>query len=173
MKIYFSSLKKHKNHIDHTAYIRTPLCKKQAHAKLSLQSLSENGIAFVVCQVLNPIRRNFYTGKRFCKVADLVLIREAYTKIWCWSPIIWRFVCLFGVFVHSRIFHSYGDVTIAGEGLQIWTNTRRSWLLSSDGFLACHTYCDTGYPFIMVISDDPWHSHRAFGDGAVTTCFTT
>ena len=81
MKIYFSSLKKHKNHIDHTAYIRTPLCKKQAHAKLSLQSLSENGIAFVVCQVLNPIRRNFYTGKRFCKVADLVLIREAYTKI--------------------------------------------------------------------------------------------
>lgn len=30
------------------------------------------------------------------------------------------FVCLFGVFPpYSRIFHSYGDVTIAGEGLPI------------------------------------------------------
>ena len=26
-------------------------------------------------------------------------------------------------------------------------------------FLACHTYCDTGHSFIMVISEDPWHSH--------------
>ena len=25
--------------------------------------------------------------------------------------------------------------------------------------LACHTYCDMGHPFIMVISEDPWHSH--------------
>ena len=23
------------------------------------------------------------------------------------------------------------------------------------GFLACHTYCDTGHPLIMIISDDP------------------
>ena len=43
-----------------------------------------------------------------------------------------------------RIFHSYGDVTITGEGLQ-----------SSEGSLACHTNCDTGHPFIMVISEDP------------------
>ena len=26
-------------------------------------------------------------------------------------------------------------------------------------FLTCHTSCDTGLPFIMVISEDPWHSH--------------
>ena len=26
-------------------------------------------------------------------------------------------------------------------------------------FLACHTYCDTGHPFTMVISEDLWHSH--------------
>ena len=26
-------------------------------------------------------------------------------------------------------------------------------------FLRCHTYCDSGHPFIMVISDNPWHSH--------------
>ena len=60
---------------------------------------------------------------------------------------------------HSRIFHSYGDVTIAGEGLQILTYTRHSWPLSSEGSLTCHTYCDMGHPFIMVIFEDPWPSH--------------
>ena len=34
-----------------------------------------------------------------------------------------------------------------------------SWPLSSESSLACHTYCDTGQPFIMIISKDPWHSH--------------
>ena len=50
-------------------------------------------------------------------------------------------VCLF-VWVfsfHSRIFHSPP-------------------MLGSEGSLACHTYCDTWHPFIMVISGDPWHS---------------
>ena len=46
-----------------------------------------------------------------------------------------------------------------GEGLQILTNARHSWPLSSEGSLACHTYCDTGHPFIVVISENPWHSH--------------
>ena len=36
---------------------------------------------------------------------------------------------------------------------------RHSWLLSSVGSATCHTYYDTGLPFIMVISEDPWHSH--------------
>ena len=67
------------------------------------------------------------------------------------------FVC--GLSSHSRIFHSYGDVTITGEGLQILTYARHLWPLSSEGSLACHTYCDTGHPFIMVISEDLWHSH--------------
>ena len=49
----------------------------------------------------------------------------------------------------SRIFHSYTDVTIAGEGLQILTYGRHSWPLSSEGSLACHIYCDTGHPFNM------------------------
>ena len=48
------------------------------------------------------------------------------------------FVC-FGFSSHSRIFHSYGDVSIADEGLHI------SWPLSSEGSLACHIYCDTLY----------------------------
>ena len=34
-----------------------------------------------------------------------------------------------------------------------------SWQLSSDGSSACHTYCDIRHPLIMVIFEDPWHSH--------------
>ena len=58
------------------------------------------------------------------------------------------FVCLFvwSLSSHSRIFHSYGDVTIACEGLQILTYARHSWPLSSEGSLTCHTHCD-GPPF--------------------------
>ena len=67
------------------------------------------------------------------------------------------FVC--GLTSHSRIFHSYGDVTIAGEGLQILTYARHSWPLSSEDSLACHIYCDTDHPFLMVITEDSWHSH--------------
>ena len=70
-------------------------------------------------------------------------------------------VCLFvwGLSARSRMFHSYGDVTITGEGLRILTYARHSWPLSSDGSLACHTYCYTAHQFIMVISEDPLHSH--------------
>ena len=56
---------------------------------------------------------------------------------------------------HSRIFHSHGDVTITSEGLQILTYARHSGPLSREGSLACHTYFDTGQPFIIVISEDP------------------
>ena len=55
-----------------------------------------------------------------------------------------------------RIFHSYGDVTITGEGLQILSCTRHSWPWSSEDSLACHTYCDFGHLSIMVISEDLW-----------------
>ena len=66
------------------------------------------------------------------------------------------FVCLCSS--QWRIFHLYGDVTITGEGLQILTYTRHQWPLNSEGSSACHTYCVTGHPFIMIISEDPWHS---------------
>ena len=39
------------------------------------------------------------------------------------------FVCLADIF--RRIFSSYGIVTIVGEGLKIWTYTRRSWPMGS------------------------------------------
>ena len=56
---------------------------------------------------------------------------------------------------HSRIFHSFGDDTIVAEGLQILTYAWLLWPLSREGSLACHTYCDTEHPFIMVNSEDP------------------
>ena len=62
--------------------------------------------------------------------------------------------------------------------LQIFlTYTRHSWPLSSEGSSACHTYCDTGHPFIMdnsLSSPRTRDTHtycRAFSSGAVTTCF--
>ena len=45
------------------------------------------------------------------------------------------FCLLWSLSSHSRILHSYGDVTTAGEGLQILTNARRSWPMSSEGSL--------------------------------------
>ena len=63
-----------------------------------------------------------------------------------------------GRLYHSKIFHSIGDVTIVGEGLQILTYARHLWQLSSKGSLACHTYCDTGHLIIMVKSEDPSQS---------------
>ena len=83
-------------------------------------------------------------------------------------------VC-FEVFIPLEIFHSYGDVTMTGEGLQILTDARHSWPLSTEGFLGCHTYCDTGHLCMLVISEEPWHATycRPFGNGAVNTCFTT
>ena len=74
----------------------------------------------------------------------------------------YREVAIADLFVwksHSRMFHSYGDVIIAGLELQMFTYARHSWPLSIEGSLACHTYCETGHPFIIVIFEDPWHSH--------------
>ena len=39
------------------------------------------------------------------------------------------------------------------------TYVRYSWPLCSEGLLTCHIHCDTGLPFIMVISEDLWHSY--------------
>ena len=51
---------------------------------------------------------------------------------------------VWGLSSHWRIFHSYGDVIITGEGLQILTYTPHSWPKTSNGSLACHSYCDLG-----------------------------
>ena len=80
------------------------------------------------------------------------------------------FLFVWGFTSHSRIFHSYGHVTINGKGLQIQTYARHLWPLSSEGSLACHTNCDTRHPFIIVISEDTHTCCLAFCSGTVTTC---
>ena len=62
-------------------------------------------------------------------------------------------VSLYGVYRPTRAFFTH--IFITGEVLQILTYARHLCPLSSEGSLACHTYCDTGHPFIMVISEDP------------------
>ena len=62
-------------------------------------------------------------------------------------------IIVHGLFVCG--FLSYGDITIADERLQILTYARHLEPLSSEGSIACNTYCDTGHPFIMIISEDP------------------
>ena len=57
------------------------------------------------------------------------------------------FVC--GLSSHSRMFHLYEDVVIAGEMLQILTYAWHSRPLSIEGSSACYTYSVTGHPFIM------------------------
>ena len=66
-------------------------------------------------------------------------------------PLIFFFFFFWSLSSHSRIFHSYEDATIAGEGLKMLTYARHSWPLSSEGSLTYHTHCDTGPPFIMVV----------------------
>ena len=83
------------------------------------------------------------------------------------------FLFVWGLTSHSRIFHSYRDVTITDEGLRILTYARHSWPLSSLGLFGVPTYCDTEHPLIMVISEDPMTPTycRAFDSRNVTTCF--
>ena len=79
---------------------------------------------------------------------------KSWIRYFIQKGLICLFVCLF-VVCRLRIFHPFEDVTITGEGLQILTNARHSWPISCEGSLACDTNCDTGNPFIMVISESP------------------
>ena len=63
-----------------------------------------------------------------------------------------QFVFL-GFFVLLENFSLFGEITVTGEGLQVYDIF--SELMSSSGCsLTCHTYCDTGQPCIMDISED-------------------
>ena len=63
------------------------------------------------------------------------------------------------VYLECVFTHIYRDVTIVGIWLQVFTYALQSMPLSSKFFLACHTYRDSGHPFMIVISEDLWHSH--------------
>ena len=84
-------------------------------------------------------------------------------SLWSWS---WLFVRLFGVLRPTREFFTHLETSpLPVRGCKFWP--RHIWPLSSDGFLACHTYCDKGHLFIS--DTNPWY--RAFCRGAVITCF--
>ena len=110
--------------------------------------------------------------QQFCKVIDQQLIKASKKKqgllyihvfmkvhrsihvvLFTWRLFDWGFSS------NSRIFCSYGNVTIGGEGLQILNCARKSWSLKTEGDLACHKYCDMWHPFIIFISEDPRHLH--------------
>ena len=67
------------------------------------------------------------------------------------------FVCLW-IFGHPRIFTYIETLLLPVKGCKFWPmlGTRGHW---AEGSLTCHNHCDTGLPFIMVISADPLHSH--------------
>ena len=57
---------------------------------------------------------------------------------------------------HSWIVHSFRDVTMTGVNFDLYS---AHIAIESESSLACHTYYDTGHLVIMVISENPWHSH--------------
>ena len=80
------------------------------------------------------------------------------------------FACLFGVFRPTREFFTHLETSpLPVKGCKCWP------MLGTFDHRAVRvlTYRDTGHPFIMVISEDTWHSHLApiGGSGAVTSCF--
>ena len=58
------------------------------------------------------------------------------------GKVIFFYLFVWGCTSHSIIFHSYGDVTITGEGLHILTYAQHSLSLNSEGSLVLSTYCD-------------------------------
>ena len=68
------------------------------------------------------------------------------------------FDCLFGFFRPTP--ECFTHMETSPLPVSDWTFLPlHSWPISSEGSLACHTYKNTGHPFIMVISGDTWHSH--------------
>ena len=71
------------------------------------------------------------------------------------------FACCLGFYVPLEDFSCIHMETspLPVKGFKFFYLTRHSWPLSSEGSLLCHTYCDMGHPFVMIISEEQWHSH--------------
>ena len=76
-------------------------------------------------------------------------------------------------FSHSRISHSYGDITITGEGFSNFDLCSVLMAIEQWGFYSVPHLLWHGASVYMVISEDPWHSYLLprLSSGAVTTCF--
>ena len=113
-----------------------------------------------LCQVLLKLTQRSWR-RRFLEItmSPLCSLRKRLTCVSIYMNNMCLVNCLFRVHRPDREFFTQMDYfIIAGEGL-LSIYARHLWPLSSEGSLTCHTNCDTGLPFIMVISEDPWHSH--------------
>ena len=66
----------------------------------------------------------------------------------------WVFFCLFEGFHPTRDTHLETSILPVKGKFDLCSHL---WPVNSKGsfFLACHTYCDTGHPFMTVIPEDP------------------
>ena len=77
-------------------------------------------------------------------------------------------VCLFGGFSsHSQVFHSYGDLIITVEGLQMFSYTRHSWQLSSK----CYLRATASVTRDFLKTSDTHTGYRAYSSGDVFYLF--
>ena len=120
-----------------TRHLWIEFVQKKGHNLFQRKQNSD--IVRVHCQIL---KLNFSktTGPIFTNLAT--------------KQVISLLVC-FGFFVPLKNFYSYGD-TVTGK---IWTFSSMICTYGIECSLTCHTYCDTVHPFIMVVSEDQWHSH--------------
>ena len=130
---------------------------------LSASDTSWQNLAYDECQTrcANDVTCNGFTYRSDIQRCILTNTKVSLKTSYCEFCSHYQKTCPSGRFFvwafssHSRIFHAYGDVTFAGDMLQVSTHAWHSWPLSSEGSLACHTYCNTDHPFIMVTSEDP------------------
>jgi hypothetical protein len=74
-----------------------------------------------------------------------------------WQSIkfVWLFVCFES---HEQFFSYLATVTITGDRAANLDLCLAHTAFSSEGSFTCHTYCDTGPPFLMSHPKDPWFS---------------
>ena len=101
----------------------------------------QRNIISISLKVLHLVVTQCFTW--LCKWRCLEDVHNHFKKSIVIVSVFWSFLS------HSRIFHSFGDVTIIGKGLQNLTYARHLWQLSSEGSLACHTYCDLQGPVTL------------------------
>ena len=73
------------------------------------------------------------------------------------SSMVLDWLIIYGFTSRLRIFHLYGDVTFAGEGLQnlgLCSALRACTPMNREGSLSCHTCCDTGPRFFRSYPKD-------------------
>jgi hypothetical protein len=73
--------------------------------------------------------------------------------LWAGRDLYRLFVCFES---HKQFFSYLVTVTITGDGAANLDPCLALTAFSSEGSLTCHTYCDTGPPFLRSHPKDPW-----------------